>query len=74
MHGGLTGAEGGPIVRMVKRVCGRHRRSQFRRCVAIRAPVPWATSSPRGLEHKPSYLEAIAASAERAAIAEKMRA
>ena len=45
-----TGAEGGPIVRKVERVCGRLWRPQSRRCVAVRAEVPWATKVLRGLE------------------------
>ena len=45
-----TGAEGRPIVREVERVCGRLRRSQSRRRVAVRAEVPWATKVLRGLE------------------------
>ena len=43
-----TGAAGGPVVR-VERVCGRLRRSQSRRRVAVRAEVPWAAML-RGLE------------------------
>ena len=42
-----TGAEGRPIVREVERVCGRLRRPQSRRCVAVRAEVPWAAKVPR---------------------------
>ena len=45
-----TGAVGGPLVREVKRVCGRLRRPQSRRRVAVRAEVPWAAKVPRGLE------------------------
>ena len=45
-----TGAEGGPIVRQVERVCGRLRRPQSRQRVAKRAEVPWAAKVPRGLE------------------------
>ncbi len=56
-------------MREVERVCGRLRRSQSRRRVAVRAEVPWAPSPPRGLEHKPAYLKVIAASAKRAAVA-----
>ena len=37
-----TGAEGRPIVREVERVCGRLWRPQSRRCVAVKAEVPWA--------------------------------
>ena len=37
-----TDAAGMPIVREVERVCGRLRRSQSRRRVAVRAEVPWA--------------------------------
>ena len=42
-----TGAEGRPIVREVERVCGRIRRPQSRRRVAVRAKVPWAAKLPR---------------------------
>lgn len=45
-----TDAAGGPIVREVERVCGRLRRSQSRRRVAVRAEVPWAAKVLRGLE------------------------
>ena len=45
-----TGAAGMPIVREVERVCGRLRRSQSRRRVAVRAEVPWAAKVPGGLE------------------------
>ena len=66
-----TGAAGGPLVREVERVCGRHRRPQSRRRVAVKAEVPWAAKVPRGLEHKPASLKVIAASAKRAAVAER---
>ena len=45
-----TGAEGRTIVREVERVCGRLRRPQSRRCVAVKAEVPWAAKLLRGLE------------------------
>lgn len=45
-----TGAAGGPVVREVERVCGRLRRSQSRRRVAVKAEVPWAAKLLRGLE------------------------
>ena len=45
-----TGAAGGPVVREVERVCGRLRRPQSRRCVAVRAEVPWAAKVLRELE------------------------
>ena len=44
------GAEGKPIVREVERVCGRLRRPKTRRCVAVKAEVPWAAKVTRGLE------------------------
>ena len=45
-----TDAAGRPIAREVERVCGRLRRPQSRRRVAVRAEVPWATKVLRGLE------------------------
>ena len=45
-----TGAAGRPLVRGLERVCGRLRRPQTRRRVAIRAEVPWAAKVPGGLE------------------------
>ena len=45
-----TGAAGGPVVREVERVCGRLRRPQSRRRVAVRAEVLWAAKVRRGLE------------------------
>ena len=42
-----TDAAGGPVVREVERVCGRLRRPQSRRCVAVKAEVPWAAKVPR---------------------------
>lgn len=45
-----TDAAGGPVVREVERVCGRLRRPQSRRRVAVRAEVPWAAKVLRGLE------------------------
>jgi len=52
-----TGAAGGPVVREVERVCGRLRRPQSRRRVAVRAEVPWAAKVPRGLE--PSWRDQL---------------
>ena len=37
-----TGAAGWLVVREVEQVCGRLRRPQSRRCVAVRAKVTWA--------------------------------
>ena len=45
-----TDAAGGSVVREVERVCGRLRRPQSRRRVAVRAEVPWAAKVLRGLE------------------------
>ena len=52
-----TGAVGGPLVREVERVCGRYQRPQSRRCVAVRAAVPWAAKVLRGLE--PSWRDQL---------------
>ena len=58
-----TGAAGRPLVRWLERVCGRPRRPQSRRRVAVRAEVPWATKEPGGLE--PSWvIEAFAEGTE----------
>ena len=35
------------MVRGLERVCGRLRRPQSRRCVAVKAEVPWAAKVPR---------------------------
>ena len=43
-----TGAAGGPVVREVERVCGRLRRPQSRRRVAVRAEVPWGGEGAQG--------------------------
>ena len=45
-----TGAAGRPLVRGIERVCGRFRRPQSRRRVAVRAEVPWAAKVPKRLE------------------------
>ena len=52
-----TDAAGGPVVREVERVCGRLRRPQSRRRVAVRAEVPWAAKVLRGLE--PSWRDQL---------------
>ena len=45
-----TGAAGGPMGAWIERVCGRLRRPQSRRRLAVRAEVPRAAKVPRGLE------------------------
>ena len=45
-----TGAAGRPLVHGLERVCGRLRRPQSRRRVAVKAEVPWAAKVLRGLE------------------------
>lgn len=47
---GTDGRRGRADCASVERVCGRLRRPQSRRCVAVKAEVPWATKVLRGLE------------------------
>lgn len=47
---GTDGRRGQAIGAWLERVCGRLRRPQSRRRVAVRAEVPWAAKVLRGLE------------------------
>lgn len=47
---GTDGRRGQAIGAWLEQVCGRLRRPQSRRRVAVRAEVPWTAKVPRGLE------------------------